>query len=186
MGCCDKGKTHRRYPKKRESVWKTELNEALIAASDLETLLAQSITAEEINVLDKLVKAGGCPEGQHKHHPYTFCHPVEQEHVGYTDEVPAGGREAAHAVVDEAIADARGLGAEAVAGKLLAIKRLMDAEPVRMYQQLLAAAEKYKEIAKRFRGSDSLSLRQKAAAVDFIAQKMRQAANKLKGEAGAH
>ena len=166
-------------------MWKQELDEALGEASGLEVELANALTQEEISGLDKLVKAGGCPEGMHKHHPYTYCHPVEQEHQGYTDEMPAGGREAAHAVVDEAIADARGMGAERVAEKLISIKRRMDAEPARMHQQLLAAAEKYKQIAKKLRGSDSLSLRQRAAAVDFVAQKLRRAAGKLKDEVEA-
>lgn len=179
MGCCDKGKTHRREPKKREGVWK-DLDEALGEAGGLEVDLANALTQGEVSALDKLVKAGGCPAGQHKHAPYDYCHPTERAHRGYTDEEPSGELDAAHGVIDTALGDARGMGAQPVVDALERIKNVltgMELPEAKMF--LKEQAIRFERAEQRLKGSPRARVRVLAAAHRFVKQKLKQAAMRL-------
>jgi len=141
---------------------------------------------EEAAGLEKLLKAGGCPPGFHQHPPYQNCHPADREHEGYSDEQAAGGLEAAHAVIDEAIVESKAAGADMMANQLLMLKRAVDPHnPKRAYAQLLAAADRFEALAKQCGASPNLKLRGQGMVARALARKVRQAAGKLRPDVGS-
>jgi len=168
MGCCDK--TFRE-------------------ASGLETELANAFTRDEISILTRLMKA--CPAGQHKHQPYDYCHPIDHKHRGYTDEEPEGEIEAAHSVLDIALGDARGMGAQPIVEALEGIKtELTGMELPEAKAFLKEEALRFERAEQRMKGSPRARVRVLAAAHRFVKQKLKQAAMRLEpktttpGEAG--
>jgi len=193
MGCCSKGKTHRRHPKKREGMWK-DLDLALAEADSVEIGLTQALTKLELRRglrrkprgtprvpgTGRFSKAAGCPEGQHKHAPYDYCHPSDRKHRGYTDEKPSGELDAAHGVLDTALADARGMGAQPIVNFLQNVKAEMAGmKPPEAKAFLKEQALKFEKAEQRLKGSRKPRIRALAAAHKFVKQKLRQAAMRL-------
>lgn len=182
MGCCEKGKTHRRQPKRREGMWK-DLDLALAEADGAEVEVAQVLSKAELQ------KAAGCPEGQHKHAPYDYCHPADRKHRGYTDEKPSGGYEAAQGVLQTAAAEAAGMGATEIAGVLQrTVMALAEVRPPERKAFLKELALKYEKAEQRTKASRKPRIRATAAKYRFVKQKLKQAAMRMEpetpGEAG--
>lgn len=166
MGCCDKGRVYRE-------------------ASKLELDLVQARAQKEISGLDKLVKAAGCPAGQHKHAPYDYCHPTDRAHRGYTDEEPAGGLEAAHGVLDAAIVEARSAGAAGVADLLGSAKKLLDPKrrnPAGAAIALSKLADTLLDTANRYKKSPNMHIRAKSMPLKSVEKVIRSAAKKVAEE----
>ena len=136
---------------------------------------------EEAAGLEKLLKAGGCPQGQHKHAPYDYCHPSDRKHHGYTDEKPSGPMDEVYGVLDAAIVEAKGMGAEGMAVALEVVKGKLDPEarPDQVVQQLMAVANSYTEAAKQGATSPNMRMRAQAMGYKKVADTLRRAAKKL-------
>jgi len=135
---------------------------------------------EVMGDVEKLIKAG-CPAGQHRHDPYDYCHPSDRKHHGYTDEKPSGPMDAAHGVLDAAIAEAQGIGAPKLAEILQEVKGKLDIEgrPEQAAQQLSAVADSYTEAAAQRLKSPNIGIRVQALGLKKVADTLRRAAKKL-------
>lgn len=164
MGCCDK---------------RTTLRKALAKADAIEIGLAQALIKSELE------KAAGCPAGQHKHAPYDYCHPSDRKHRGYTDEEPSGGMDAAHGVLDEAVAEAQAIRAYGAVKLLRNAKALLDPKrrnPAGAAIALSEMADKLLDTAGRYSKSPNMRVRAYGMALKKIEKVIRSAAKKAAEE----